>query len=182
MDRLLLDYLPEVLKTYAEFKEIARVEQYQVSELWDAIDDLLKEAFITDESEIGASRWETILEIEPFDTDTLEFRNFRIHARLLEDKPYTYRTLCKQLSALCGEDGYTIQLDNDAYTLLVRVALKSKQFRNEAEKMLDRVVPLNLILDVDLMYNTHRIIKDTGLTRGQLGAYTHGGLREEPFT
>lgn len=121
------------------------------------------------------------MEITPFDTDAIEFRNFRIHARLLEDKPYTYRTLCKQLAALCGSDGYTIKLDHDAYTLTVRVALKSKQFWNEAEQMLERVVPLNLILDVDLMYNTHGIIKGTGLTRGQLAKYTHKELREEPF-
>ena len=39
MDRQLLDYLPEVLKTYAEFRELARVEQPAVAELWDAIDD-----------------------------------------------------------------------------------------------------------------------------------------------
>lgn len=181
MDRQLLDYLPEVLKTYAEFRELARVEQPAVSELWDVIDDLFKEAFVTDESAAGASRWEKILEITPFDTDTIEFRNFRIHARLLEDKPYTYRTLCKQLAALCGSDGYIIKLDHDAYTLTVRVALKSKRFRNETKQMLERVVPLNLILDVDLMYNTHGIIKGTGLTRGQLAKYTHNDLREEPF-
>ena len=50
MDRQLLDYLPEILKTYAEFRELARVEQPTVAELWDAIDDLFNEAFITDES------------------------------------------------------------------------------------------------------------------------------------
>lgn len=49
MDRQLLDYLPEILQTYAEFRELARVEQPAVAELWDAIDDLFNEAFITDE-------------------------------------------------------------------------------------------------------------------------------------
>ena len=77
MDRQLLDYLPEILKTYAEFRELARVEQPAVAELWDAIDDLFGEAFMTDESAAGASRWEKILEITAFDTDTIEFRNPR---------------------------------------------------------------------------------------------------------
>lgn len=72
----MLDYLPEILKTYAEFRELARVEQPAVAELWDAIDDLFGEAFITDESAAGASRWEKILEITPFDTDAIAVSEF----------------------------------------------------------------------------------------------------------
>lgn len=181
MDRQLIDYLPEVLKTFAEFKEIMRVEQPQVEALWDDIDSLLREAFISDESAVGAKRWESILNIKPLDTDSVEVRNFRIHGRLLEDIPYTYRSLCHQISGLCGEDGYTVKLDSDKYTLEIKVALKSKKLKTEVDRLAERVVPLNLILDIDLMYNTHRMIHNTGLTNAQLGAFTHNQLREEPF-
>ena len=181
MDKKLIEYLPSILQTFAEFKEIMRVEQPQIDQLWDDLDSLLNEAFISDESAIGAKRWESILDITPLDTDSVEVRNFRIRGRLLEDAPYTYRSLCNQLGALCGEDGYSVVLNHDAYTLKIRVALKSKSLKHEVDKLTERVVPLNLILDVDLMYNTHRIIKNTGLTNAQLKAYTHSQLREEPF-
>lgn len=181
MDRKLIDYLPEVLKQYAEFEEICRVEQPQVAELWDNIERLLLEAFIQDESEIGAARWESVLDIQPFDTDTLELRNFRIHGRMLEEAPYTYRVLCNQLGIMCGDDGYTCELNKDQYTLKIRVALKSKKMIDEVGKLAERIVPLNLILDVELLYNTHRMIHDYGLTHRDLSQYTFGQIKTQPF-
>lgn len=181
MDRQLIDYLPGILQKYAEFKEIAKVEQPQVEELWENIDRLLLEAFIQDESEIGASKWEHIMSIEPFDTDTLEFRNFRIHGRMLEDVPYTYRFLRNQLEKLCGSDGYTIALMKDDFILNVRVSLRSKKMISEVGSMVERITPLNLILDVDLAYNTHRMLRDYGLTHRQLGSYAFGAIKATYF-
>lgn len=177
MDRQLIDYLPEILKQYAEFKEIAKAEQPQVEKLWENIDRLLLEAFVQDESEIGASKWESIMGIEPLDTDTLELRNFRIHGRMLEDVPYTYSVLRNQMDALCGRDGYTIELKKEDYILKIRVALKSKKMKNEVSKMVERLAPLNLILDVELRYNTHAMLAQ--FTHNQLSKYTYAQLRED---
>lgn len=181
MDRQLIDYLPEILKKYAEFKELAKVEQPQVEELWDNIDRLMLEAFVQDESEIGAGKWEHIMNIEPFDTDTLAIRNLRIHGRMLEDVPYTYRFLRNQLEALCGAGNYTMVLVNDDFLLKVRVSLKQKQLINEVGKMVERITPINLILDVDLAYNTHRMLRDYKLTHRQLGNYTFGSIKTTYF-
>nr|DAE62059.1 MAG TPA: tail protein [Caudoviricetes sp.] len=181
MDRQLIDYLPAVLQQYAEFKEICKVEQPQIAQLWDDIDRLLLEAFIQDESEIGAARWEKILDIQPFDTDSLEVRNFRIHGRMLQEAPYSYRVLCQQLGVLCGEDGYTCELNTDEYLLKIRVALKSKKMLQEAEKFVERVAPMNLILDIQLLYNTHRMLHDYGLTNKMLSAFTFGQISTQPF-
>lgn len=181
MDRQLIDYLPEILKKYAEFKEMAKVEQPQVEELWDNIDRLLLEAFVQDESEIGASKWEHIMNIEPFDTDTLEIRNLRIHGRMLEDVPYTYRFLQNQMETLCGADGYTMTLINDNFILKVRVSLKHKKLIREVDNMVERITPLNLILDVDLAYNTHRMLRDYKLTHRQLKNYTFGSIKTTYF-
>ncbi|MBO5030734.1 MAG: DUF2313 domain-containing protein [Lachnospiraceae bacterium] len=181
MDRQLIDYLPEILKQYAEFKEIAKVEQPQVEKLWENIDRLLLEAFVQDESEIGASKWESIMGIEPLDTDTLELRNFRIHGRMLEDVPYTYGVLCSQLDTLCGKDGYTIELNKEDFVLRIRVALKRKHMKNEVGKMAERITPLNLIIDVELLYNTHRIIRNTGLTNAQLKSLTNAEILTYAF-
>lgn len=181
MDRKLIDYLPEVLKTYKEFIELMRVEQPQIEALWDACDSLMNEGFLDTETEVGAAKWESILDIKPKNTDSLEIRNFRIHGRLVEDLPYTERTFCKQLAVLCGEDGYSCKLDYDKFSLQIKVALTSKKLKDEVQSLAERIVPQNYILDIDLMYNTHRIIRECGFTHRQLSAYTHKQIRDEPF-
>lgn len=179
MDRKLLNYLPLFLQTYEEIEQIMKVEQEQVEGLWDTLKGLLKETFVSDESEIGAKRWETILKITPLDTDTLQLRNFRIQSRLIEDIPFTYRTLQNQLKALCGEDGYKTILDGDNFTLYVKVALTTKKLKKEVETICERVVPLNLFIEVTLMYNTHRMLKP--FTHGQLKQFTHKQIKDKPF-
>lgn len=179
MDRKLIDYLPDIVKELSEFKQVMQTEQTQTEILWTAIDDLLKEAFVQEESKTGISKWESILYITPKDTDSLPIRRFRITGRLNEDLPFTYRTLERQLTALCGENGYSITLNNDEYTLLIRVALTSKKLKEEVGTLAERIVPLNLLLDVDLMYNTHRMLKP--YTHQHLSQYTHSSLREDPF-
>lgn len=167
------------MQTYAEIEQIMNVEQEEIEGLWDALKGLLKEAFVIDETEIGATRWESILDIVPFDTDTLRLRNFRIQSRLVEDLPYTYRTLNNQLRALCGADGYETVLISDTFTLNVKVALTTKKLKGEVEKLCERVVPLNLFVNVSLMYNTHGLLQP--FTHGYLHSFTHQQLRDEPF-
>ncbi len=167
------------MQTYAEIEQIMKVEQTQVEYLWDEIKDLLKESIVSDESEVGAGRWESILDITPLDTDTLQLRNFRIRGRLIEDLPYTYETLNNQIRTLCGEDGYLLNLDSDNFRLSVKVALTTKKLKQEVEKLCERVVPLNLFIDVTLMYNTHELLHP--YTHGYLHSYTHQQLRDEPF-
>ncbi len=181
MDRKLIDYLPEVLKSYKEFIEIMRVEQPQVDALWDACESLLLEKYLDTQTEVGAAKWESILDIKPKNTDSLGVRSFRIHGRLIEDLPYTERTFCRYLAALCGKDGYTYHLDYDRYSLQIKVALTSKRLKDEVQSLAERLTPQNLILDIDLMYNTHGIIRDTRLTHRELAKLTHKQIRDEPF-
>lgn len=176
MDRQLIDYLPEVMKGFDEFKELMKVEQPEVEALFTAMDNLLKEGFVQDETDQGAERWESILEITPKDTDSLEIRNLRISGRLNEDLPYTYRTLERQLEALCGEEGCYIELKKDDYILKIRVSLEVKGLKQEIEALADRIVPANLILDVELMYNTHGLLGE--FSHKRLHTYTHKQLRE----
>lgn len=172
MQRKLTDYLPGIMRELEEFKQIMTAEQKQVDELWHFIYGLLDEAFVDTAKDIGLKRWESILKIIPLDTDTPEVRRMRIHARLLEDVPYTWNSFKQMLGGLCGEDGYTLELKNEEYTLIIKVALKSKKLKNEVAKMAERVVPANLILDIDLMYNTW----------GMLKKYTWGEIKSMGIT
>lgn len=177
MQRKLTDYLPGIMRELEEFKQIMTAEQKQVDELWHFIYGLLDEAFVDTAKDIGLKRWESILKIIPLDTDTPEVRRMRIHARLLEDVPYTWNSFKQMLGGLCGEDGYTLELKSEEYTLIIKVALKSKELKNEVAKMAERVVPANLILDIDLKYNTYELLKQ--ITWEQAAQKTYQQLRNE---
>ncbi|MDF2989444.1 MAG: hypothetical protein K0R50_4954, partial [Eubacterium sp.] len=114
MDREIniLNYLPEFLTEFREFRELAAAENPELLSIWGILEDVLKDQFVADSTENGIKRWETILKIFPKGSDTLDIRKFRILARLNEKLPYTKRTLERQLTVLCGEDGYSVNLKN----------------------------------------------------------------------
>ena len=177
MQRKLIDYLPGIMQELEEFKQIMNAEQRQIDDLWTVIYGILDEAFVETAKNAGLKRWETILNIIPLDTDTPEVRRMRIHAKMLEDAPYTWNNLRQMLGGLCGENGYTLELKAKEYVLVIKVALTSKKLKNEVEAMAERVVPANLILDIDLMYNTYDLLKQ--LTWEQATTKTYQNLRDE---
>ncbi|MBQ2801742.1 MAG: DUF2313 domain-containing protein [Lachnospiraceae bacterium] len=177
MKRNLIDFLPDIFKTFEEFKEIMRVEQKQISELWEIIYGIINEALVDEATGEGLKRWENILNITVFDTDDVKVRRLRIQAKIIEDVPYTERVLNNILTGLCGENGFMSALNNEEYTLTIKVALTSKNLKDEVVAMCERIVPANIVLDIDLMYNTHGILR--GYTHKQLRQFTHGQLRNE---
>lgn len=180
MDRALMDYLPGIMQDYEEMQQIMQAEQPGIEALWEACDSLMNEAYVQTETGLGAKRWESILDISPKDTDTLEVRNFRIQGRLVEDLPYTYRMFERQLIALCKEKGHSLFMtEQNGLTLKIRVALSAKELKDEVVKLAERIVPCNIILDVELMYNTHAMLK--GYTHAGLSDTTHAQLREKVF-
>ncbi len=180
MDRKLIDYLPQVLKDVREYKSIMQAEESELVDLWTALENALKDNFIDDATENGVLRLESILKIIPKAADSLEDRKFRIKARFNEQLPYTFRTLQERLTTLCGEDGYTCELFNDTYTLKVRIELFVKGKYDTVDDFLERIVPANLMIDLDLKYNTYD--KLSAFTYNQLSGYTYDDLRDEVVT
>lgn len=121
-----------------------------------------------------------MLDIKPKATDSLADRRFRIFAAMNQDSPYTFRGLLKQLETLCGTDGYSAILDSDNYRLTVKLALTSKGQFDEADKLLQRIVPANIVKELLLKYNQHETL--SALTHGQAAAFTHNDLRNEVLT
>ena len=170
-ERNLIEYLPEFLRDVKELQAVLSVaEQPEMVDLWQAEENALRDQFVEDATENGVSRWEKILGIIPKATDDLDVRKFSILARINESLPFTITTLHQQLTALCGENGYEVNLDANNYLLIVRVALTAESSFDAVDSLLKRVVPANLIIDISLMYNKHK----------HFGVYTHGGL--EQFT
>ena len=176
MDRNLIDYLPQVLKEVRELKLLLQSEQVEIANLWGLIDNVLNDQFVVDSTENGVGRWEKILGIIPKATESLDARKFRILSRLTEPVPPTMRTLKQQLEALCGKDGYSIELYNDSYTLKIRIALIAKSNFDDVGSLLQRVVPANMVIDLSF-HNQHLTLNQ--FTHAYLQTYTHNQLRNE---
>lgn len=168
---------PRHIWALPEIQAIDNASEVTISEAEDAVQGLEDDILITTATENGIARREKILGITPLDTDTLEDRRFRVLSKWYDVYPYTDECLEERLTHLCGADGYTMSMDYDAMKLTVRVALGQKSQFNAAKELLEDIVPVYIILDVDLLYNTHRML--SAYTHTQLSTRTHKQLREE---
>jgi hypothetical protein len=178
-DRKLIHYLPQFMQNYVEMQEITNTEQVEVDKLWSKTEDLLSNQFILEAKEIGIVRWESMLKISPKDTDTLEERRFRILTRLNQELPYTMTKLKEALTALCGVDGFFIDLQPANYHIDVKLVLENANNHQSVVDVLKKMIPANLTQNVVVMYNPHRVIGR--MTHAQLAAYTHDQVRKEAF-
>lgn len=177
MRKKLQDYLPPVLlKTY-EFPLLCKTEQPEFDRLNAAATAVLDAQFVTTAGERGIARYEKIFKITPMDTDTLDERRFRVLARINAQLPFSVRRLRQQLSTLCGEDGYRMEIDGGRYTLTVKVALTAKRNQQAVEELLADIVPANMVCTTSLLYNTWEQIKE--LTWGELKKLTWREIKEE---
>lgn len=177
MDRLIINYLPDILKEVKEIKAITDIEQDEIKELWDSFKGTMNEQFINTSTEYGISRWENILKITPKGTETLQVRKLRILTRLSTQLPYTCEKLKQQLDAICGSTGYKMTLESDIYTLTVRVMLTGKYAFNSVDNLLKNVCPANLFIDLSLLYNQHSTL--AAFTHAKLSNYTYEQIRSE---
>lgn len=177
MERKLIDYLPYVVREYAEFIGITSAQQDEFERAWNAADDVLNNQFINTARNVGLSRWEKILEITPKGTDTLDDRRFRILTRINEELPYTLPQLRSILKTLCGAGNYSATIADSTYILIVKIGLAAKNNFNDVKSLLDRVVPSNIVVELSQLYNTHTEL--SRFTHTQLAAYTHDQLRNE---
>jgi hypothetical protein len=90
-DRLLIQYLPDVLKDVREYQALMFSEQPEFSALYTQISGLLNNQFVETSDEYGVKRWEKMLKIVPKSTCTLDERKFNILSKFSERLPYTYR-------------------------------------------------------------------------------------------
>lgn len=177
LDRKLIDYLPPVLQQTREMQAVMEGEQPAVAGLWEAWKTVLDALFVRYANEQGLARWERMLGIRPRGTDSMEVRRVAVLARLNEQLPFTERTLRLMLDGVCGPGGYTLEIIYREYRVFVRVHLWEKRAVDEAAALLGRVVPANMVIDLGLRYNTHRMLRPR--LHRMLRGTTHRALREE---
>jgi len=173
----LIDYLPEFLAAIREMKLIASAEQPEITLLLGYVNEGLQNQFVIDANEAGLMRYEALLGIENKQGITLDERRFSVLAKLGENGIYNLQYLKDRLAALCGEDGYSLRVDENRYFIEIKVALVSKNNLRAVAEMVDQIIPCNLIRSVDLLYNQHELFSLH--KHADLCPYTHDYLRNE---
>lgn len=150
----LAEYLPFFVSNTKEFKELHKVLQPEIDNLFIEADNRLTDMFVLGSSEYAAKRYEKIVDIVPKLTDNLEKRQLDILAIYNEVPPFTYERVVEMLTSLLGFDGFKIYLDIPRFSLKVTLSKKNMQFKGQVNEMLERIVPVNIIIDYDIDWNT----------------------------
>jgi len=172
----LLSHIPDFLKEYEEMRAVQEMLQPEIQRLEDETESVFDNQFILSSDIKSIKRFERMLRISPLAEDTLADRRFKVLSKWNRMIPYTKITLKQKLSVLCGEDGFTLEID-PRKVITVRVALKSKRNFYEVKEMLEEFVPCNMVIDLDLLYNQHSLL--CKFTHKQLAAWSHRQIRNE---
>lgn len=172
-----LSYLPPIFHEIKDMIEIAKVENPLLKDLWQEIENALLDQFLMSATERGIKRNEDMLHIVSMATESLETRRFRLLTRFNEQVPYTRPVLRNLLNTLLGENGYELTINTADKTLKVKIELTVRGMFQAVEEMLERIVPQNMVLTIELRYNQYIALSD--YTHAQLTAFTHNQLREE---
>lgn len=82
--------VPDVLKNVREIKALINTQNDEMNLLSAALALYLNNTFVDSADEYGIDRWETILEILPKLTDTLDERRFRYYPESTNNFPLHY--------------------------------------------------------------------------------------------
>ena len=145
---VLQKHLPPFMTEYKEIDECLEAENPEFRLAWNAADRTLKNEFIENADEYGISRFEKLLNILPYQEDTLEARRARVFIKWFNMIPYTWRVFLNRLQLICGENNFTIEGDFDHYLIKLDVNLEAFGLMETLEALLITMVPCNMVLDV----------------------------------
>lgn len=174
----LMNLIPDIFHDIREFKEVFSAVSAVASKFEDKLKQQKVDFYIYSEdiSEAGVERLAKSLKI---DISGLAFDDkvFKIKTVLLDKRPYNIPNVKNMLASLCGEDGYSFNVDNDNINVSVGLDLGRKNQFAAVYELLDKVIPSNMLLNVYLIYNLHGDM--TGTTHEELSAKTHEQIRSD---
>ena len=146
-------YLPEHLEDMYEFSELDRVSDKKMLVMESDIEALEDDILIETATEKGIARREKILGIKPRDGKMLSQRRARVMAEWYDVYPYTRLSLDRKLALMCGEGHSSVSVNVSQQKLTVNLDLYAKDVAEEVLEMLERTVPLMIVLHVEIIYN-----------------------------
>lgn len=139
-------YWARVVRDTVEFQQLADAENPEFNRLAECIRRILQDAFILDATEPGVQHWETMLNLVPGVDDTLDERKVRVLTYLTVNVPYSTRVVKQMIASFAGEDGYTMNYDNEIATLTITLEDKSKLA--DVNALLERVLQQHIVYNI----------------------------------
>lgn len=156
----LVSYLPPYLQNYREQVAALAAEDPEFLIVWDAVNRIQYNHFISTADEYGISRYEKLLGIRPDADDNLESRRSRVQVQWVNLMPYTIRTFMQKLNVLCGDTSYVIGGKfHEGYDLTVITHLENVGQVDELNNLFQGILPLNIVIDSK---NEIPVITNTG--------------------
>lgn len=173
---MLLDYLPPFMQDIREINKIMTVYDPEMDLLYQYVLDILNSMFVLETNEFTITLYEDMLGVVPKLTDSLQKRQADILAIYNYILPFTYENLILLLNSMCGEDGYTIDLNYKKFLLSIELSIQNAYLFDSVMQTLEKVVPMNILFELTIDYNVWSDLLDN--TWSQASNYTWSNIRE----
>lgn len=140
------DLLPTVSRDSNDIQEIMRIESLDLQELWDTMVSIFYNQWIVSMNDYGLRQWESMLDLTPKTTDTLDNRRREILKALYGLRPFTFKSFQAMLDAAYGAGNVKLELLNDKYELWFSLTPNTVYKRNDIYNFAEPIVPKNLII------------------------------------
>ena len=175
-------YLPDAVRELQEFQKLGAAESVILEEEAVAKEMLADNQWILTAHRNGLLRLAKMMRfLEAESLDTEELRE-EILSRWSSRSPYTVFHLQDWLDGCLGDGNYQMNLRNEQYELQLILELCVKEKRIFLQNHLRRIIPANLLLNVDLNTNTYGKLKV--IMHGQMKAlgWTYGQILLEDLS
>lgn len=140
-------HLPYRFAKIEEFVELCKAENPEFENMEAIREKWLANKFPTEADLDGIKIWETILDITPGEHASIEDRRFNILTKLNARLPYTWAQLHRMMAAICGKEGYELELKD--FVLMVYLSMDSSSKLYAVYDMLIEVLPMNILIDIE---------------------------------
>ena len=145
-DVKLIDYLPPFVQEYREIQKIMEIENPEIQEAENETEIIMNNQFIQSCNLKGIAKFESLMDITPLQSDTLESRISRVLMRWNETSCYTFKVLIMKLNALCGINNYEIIRNINEYTMKIITHLELSGQTDELDYLLSYMIPANIVI------------------------------------
>lgn len=158
----LIEYVPTFLKDVRELNQIFNVEDTEIENIRKKVKEILEEIIVKNAKSYGLDRYEKIYSITN-KSNSIEARRTNILFRMNFKAPYSYFWLINIFDEAIGKNNYRIILDYENYTLTIEVLEMYKNIAKELKEMLQKELPANLVLNVNLFQTEETKIYMAGI-------------------
>ena len=146
LDCELQKLLPLWYQNIVEYQTILGIEETQLQALAQSVSTGKTDLFVQTMGEQSIQQWEQIFHLIPdVERESLDFRRTRILNRLSFRLPFTLPFLRRKLDELIGANRWRLEIDYNAYSILVEYSMEDQPYAIEAAYTMDAVKPAHII-------------------------------------